>query len=67
MNDDEIKANALVFLLAGFETVSNVLSFTLFHLAAHPEVLLKVHEEVDEKIGQVSIHAGYLFETHDIA
>ncbi|XP_070209342.1 cytochrome P450 3A5-like isoform X2 [Littorina saxatilis] len=49
MNDDEIKANALVFLLAGYDTTSTVLSSTLFHLAANPECLRKAQQEVDEK------------------
>ena len=57
MNDDEVKANAIVFLVAGFTTTSTVLSFTLFHLAANPQILLKAQKEVDEKLGKVSIRA----------
>ena len=55
MNDGEIKANALVFIVAGFETTSTVLSFSLFCLAANPQVLLKAQKEVDDKLGKVSI------------
>ena len=57
MNDDEVKANAIVFLVAGFTTTSTVLSFTLFHLAANPQILLKAQNEVDVKLGKVSIRA----------
>ncbi|KAK7087493.1 cytochrome P450 3A4-like [Littorina saxatilis] len=56
MNDDEMKANALIFLLAGYDTTSIVLSFTLFHLAANPECLQKAQQEVDEKVGNDTVN-----------
>ena len=49
----EIHANSLIFLFAGYETVSTVMSLVLFALAANPDCLRKVQEEVDEKIGKV--------------
>ena len=55
MTDDEVKANAIVFLLAGFNTTATALSFTIFLLAANPQILLKAQKEVDEKLGKVSI------------
>ena len=36
------------FLLAGFETVANLLSFTSYLLAMHPEVQEKLQSEIDE-------------------
>ena len=55
MNDDEVKANAVLFLAAGFDTTATVVSFTIFHLAANPQILIKAQKEVDEKLGKVSI------------
>ena len=57
MTDDEVKANAIVFLLAGFNTTATALSFTIFLLAANPQILLKAQKEVDEKLGKVSVRA----------
>ncbi|XP_012945993.1 cytochrome P450 3A16 [Aplysia californica] len=48
LNYVEVQAQALLFLLAGYETVSASLSFTLFLLALNPECLQKAQEEVDE-------------------
>ncbi|KAH9515377.1 hypothetical protein Btru_014299 [Bulinus truncatus] len=48
----EIHAQAIVFILAGYDTVATVLSFTLFFLAMNPEYLEKIQAEVDEKCGK---------------
>ena len=58
MTDEEIKANAFVFLVAGFDTTATVLSFTLFYLAANTQALRKAQKEIDEKLGQVSVYFG---------
>lgn len=50
MTDKEIKANALVFLLAGYETTSAALSYITFFLATHQDVQDKVREEINENI-----------------
>ncbi|BFZ16367.1 hypothetical protein BsWGS_19406 [Bradybaena similaris] len=47
----EIHGQVLIFLLAGLDTVSTVLSFTLFLLARNPECCEKVQKEIDEKLG----------------
>ncbi|KAL8590473.1 hypothetical protein ACOMHN_011686 [Nucella lapillus] len=52
LTEDEMKANALIFFVGGFDTVSIALSFTLFHLAANPEALKKAQEEIDKKLGK---------------
>lgn len=48
ITEDEIVGQALIFLLAGYETSSNTLAFTCYLLALHPECQQKVQEEVDE-------------------
>ncbi|XP_076436195.1 cytochrome P450 3A41-like [Babylonia areolata] len=55
LTDDEKEANGMVFLIAGYDTTSNVLSFTLFHLAGNPQVLRKAQEEVDQKLGTKAV------------
>ncbi|KAK7487346.1 hypothetical protein BaRGS_00021435 [Batillaria attramentaria] len=49
---DEMYANTLIFLMAGNETVSTVMSFTLFDLAGNPDCLAKAQAEVDAKLGK---------------
>ena len=56
LNLSEMHSNSLLFFIAGFETVSTVLSFVLFALAANEDCLRKAREEVDEKIGKVGIY-----------
>uniref|UniRef100_A0A2C9JYR0 Cytochrome P450 n=1 Tax=Biomphalaria glabrata TaxID=6526 RepID=A0A2C9JYR0_BIOGL len=48
----EIHSQAIIFLFAGFDTIATALSFTLFHLAMHPECCEKVQSEVDAKCGK---------------
>uniref|UniRef100_A0A3P8NVI2 Thromboxane-A synthase n=1 Tax=Astatotilapia calliptera TaxID=8154 RepID=A0A3P8NVI2_ASTCA len=48
MTEDEIVGQAVIFLLAGYETSSNTLAFTCYLLALHPECQLRVQKEVDD-------------------
>ncbi|XP_055713674.1 cytochrome P450 6g1-like [Phlebotomus papatasi] len=45
---DTLVAQAAVFLIAGYETSSSAISFTLFELARHPEVQEKLRKEIKE-------------------
>uniref|UniRef100_A0A2C9JYP8 Cytochrome P450 n=1 Tax=Biomphalaria glabrata TaxID=6526 RepID=A0A2C9JYP8_BIOGL len=47
-----LQGQAIVFILAGYDTVATVLSFTLFFLAMHPECCQKAQAEVDAKCGK---------------
>ncbi|XP_075973973.1 cytochrome P450 9e2-like [Anticarsia gemmatalis] len=47
-NDDDLIAQAVLFFLAGFETVSTAMSFLLYELACNPEVQEKLATEVKE-------------------
>lgn len=48
LDDENIRFQIITFLIAGHETTSGLLSFTLYLLLKHPEVLKKAYEEVDQ-------------------
>ena len=50
LTDDEVEAQSVIFLLAGYETSSNTLSFTLYHLAVNPDVQDKLRSEINEAV-----------------
>ena len=49
--DHNIVAQCVTFLVAGHETTSGLLSFTIAYLLKHPEVVARAHEEVDRVLG----------------
>ena len=50
LSDEEIVAQSIIFLLAGYETSSNTLSFILYHLALNPDVQDKLRTEINEAV-----------------
>ena len=48
LSDDEVTAQSVTFLVAGFETTGTTLSTTAYLLATHPEVQERIIREVDE-------------------
>ncbi|KAK6176164.1 hypothetical protein SNE40_014496 [Patella caerulea] len=52
MTEDEILANSLFFIMAGFDTTSITLGFALHCLATNPEIQDKAYEEITQKIGK---------------
>lgn len=51
LSDLNIRYQVLTFLVAGHETTSGALSFTLYYLARHPEVLQRAQRETDAVLG----------------
>ncbi|EDV24873.1 uncharacterized protein TRIADDRAFT_13325, partial [Trichoplax adhaerens] len=49
LNDEEIVAQAIVFLIAGHETTANTLAFASYLLMANPEAQEKLIAEIDDK------------------
>ncbi|XP_068941481.1 cytochrome P450 3A4-like [Petaurus breviceps papuanus] len=47
LSDEEVLAQSIIFLFAGYETTSSVLSFLFYQLATHPEIQKKLQEEID--------------------
>lgn len=52
LTDDEVIANAYVFLLAGYETTATALAFTFYLLIKHPEVQQRLQKEIDATDGE---------------
>jgi len=51
LDDLNIRYQCITFLIAGHETTSGLLSFALYFLLQHPEVLQKAYAEVDRILG----------------
>jgi cytochrome P450 len=51
LDDEEVRDQVLVFLLAGHETTAISLTFTLHLLGHHPEVQDAVQQEIDDVLG----------------
>ena len=47
---DEIIAQEILFLMAGYDTTATSITFLLYNLAIHPEIQEKVHEEIENAI-----------------
>lgn len=47
VTDEDIIAQAVLFLLNGFETVSAVMSFVAYEIAVNPDVQKKLQGEID--------------------
>ena len=47
LTDLDIAAQAMIFFFAGFETVSNFMSFICHELALHPDIQEKLQSEID--------------------
>lgn len=52
LTDREVVENAFLFVLAGYETTSNALSYALHLLSVHPEVQDSILGEVQEACGE---------------
>ncbi|XP_028157329.1 cytochrome P450 9e2-like isoform X2 [Ostrinia furnacalis] len=73
LDDDTIDAQSLLFLIAGYETSSTLLSFALHVLATKPELQTKLREHIEEMtdgkemsyelLSQLDYLEGFLLET----
>lgn len=51
LSDENIRYQINTFLIAGHETTSGLLSFTMYYLLNNPDVLEKAYAEVDKVLG----------------
>ena len=51
-NKENLDSLVQDLFVAGTETISNTLSWTIFYIVAHPEVQEKIHIEIDRVIGR---------------
>jgi len=51
LSDENIRYQIITFLIAGHETTSGLLSFTLYFLVNNPDILDKAYEEIDRVLG----------------
>lgn len=51
LSDDELIGHAFTLFVAGHETTSNALTWTLFLLDQHPRVLATLMDEIDRELG----------------
>ena len=47
MNDDEIASHSITFILAGYETTANALTYVSYLLALHPDIQENLQAEID--------------------
>lgn len=52
LSDENIRYQINTFLIAGHETTSGLMSFTLYFLLNNPDVLEKAYQEVDRVLGR---------------
>lgn len=48
LTDNEILAQAMIFIFAGYETSSSSLGFMAYNLAIHPEIQKALQKEIDQ-------------------
>lgn len=54
-SDQEIFGNVFTMLLAGEDTTSNSIAWSIFHLAQHPDIVKAVKEEVSPFVNEAGI------------
>jgi cytochrome P450 len=52
LSDDDVRDEAIIFLMAGHETTGSALAFTLFLLGRHPDVQERARAEVMDVVGR---------------
>jgi cytochrome P450 len=54
LNDKEILGQAAVFMVAGYETTSVLMSFFFYVMATEPIIQEKLYEEIRQELGDVN-------------
>ncbi|KAM3420831.1 Bifunctional cytochrome P450/NADPH--P450 reductase [Cercospora zeina] len=60
LTEETVINNMLTFLVAGHETTSGLLSFTIYYLLKNPEALHKAQQEIDTVIGSAPVEFKHM-------
>ncbi|KAK6531769.1 hypothetical protein TWF694_002938 [Orbilia ellipsospora] len=60
LSDELIVNNMITFLIAGHETTSATLAFTMYNLLRHPQKYKKLQEEIDTVVGRETVNVEHL-------
>lgn len=52
LSDDDMTAQVVLFLIAGFDTTSTFLSFTAYELAVNKDIQIRLQDEIDSVIAE---------------
>lgn len=61
LTDDELIINAIIFVLAGYDTTSTVLSWLVYDLVLNPDIQEKMVKEIEEEIGHDELSYDNIF------
>lgn len=56
---EDITAQALIFFLAGFDTVSTLMCYMVHELACHPDIQERLREEIDQAFEDCNENISY--------
>ena len=59
LTDEEIVAHSITFLVAGYETTSNLLAYTSYLLAVNPEIQEKLQSTIEEYFESNPVSFGF--------
>jgi cytochrome P450 len=54
LSDEDVHANITEMLMAGVDTTSNTLVWTLYELSRNPDLLLKLEKEIESTMGDAT-------------
>ncbi len=58
----EVRAQGVLFFVAGYDTTSTAIAFTVYNLAINPDIQEKLRQEIDSLIGDKSVDYNNLSE-----
>ncbi|XP_069676325.1 cytochrome P450 9e2-like isoform X1 [Periplaneta americana] len=59
LDDDDLAAHAFQFFLAGFHSSATLLCFSTHQLAVHPDIQVRLQEEIDDTLRQCGSNITY--------
>ena len=60
LTNEEIVGHSITFMLAGYETTANALSYVSYLLALNPQIQEKLQEEIDQFYKENEVHVKCL-------